>query len=107
MTKNSKAVLIIATIIIALIAITAFIHAGFNRSYALAEGEEASEDFFGSVGVYYEGEDETPRYGDEKIELRAYAPANRSEEHTSELQSLLNPDLVCRLLLGPDRKSVV
>lgn len=82
MTKNSKAVLIIATIIIALIAITAVIHAGFNRSYALAEGEEASEDFFGSVGVYYEGEDETPRYGDEKIELRAYAPANGHYSYT-------------------------
>ena len=30
----------------------------------------------------------------------------RSEEHTSELQSLLNPDLVCRLLLRSEERRV-
>src|SRR2546428_5902227 len=35
---------------------------------------------------------------------RAYFPGNRSEEHTSELQS--RSDLVCRLLLEKKKKNI-
>src|SRR5438034_2865869 len=50
-------------------------------------------------GQAFCGEEDSPGHG-----LRAFAAAERSEEHTSELQS--HSDLVCRLLLEK-KKNIV
>src|SRR5258706_8828362 len=68
-----------------------------------ANGADGS---FGVVRVASAGPDEPVRGGDSWVGIVEFGDrvkANRSEEHTSELQSLTN--LVCRLLLEKKKRT--
>src|SRR2546422_7004551 len=69
----------------------------------VAPGDTAGERFLAVARREAAGQIEFRLPGRARLELRA-APQQRSEEHTSELQSRLH--LVCRLLLEKKKKQI-
>src|SRR5690554_7376407 len=104
----------LATILASVVISVTFIAAGNdNRNFEIVKNLDIFYSLFRELNSYYVDETDPEKLITTGIEAMlesldpytTYIPEERSEEHTSELQS--RPHLVCRLLLEKKKKNII